>query len=471
VSLRLKLAGSFALVILAGSIAAALAIGAVLRNRMQAFVLASDVDRARTLASFLGDYYDRSGTLKGAFDGFSPGFPDMPMMRRGPGQGRSGGMMGMMRPDSRPPSRAPARVVVVDPHGSVLFDSGGSGAPPAAEVIERGVPVRSNVGVVAYAAVGTMIDPRLRGLELDFLNSAGLAVLLSSLAAALLAVAAGAAIVLQITSPLKSLARATERIAAGDFGHRVTVVRRDEIGELAGNFNGMAASLEENELLRRKMVEDAAHELRTPVSLLKANLEMMLEGVYPVDRANLLSLNEEITRLELLVRQLDAQNSADAGKESLRRIECPLPPLLERAIALHRAPLSAKRIEVRMDIEPGLPPVKADPDRLLQVFSNIVSNAVRHVNAGGSVTVAASRQGPAVVVAIENSGSTIPAADLERIFERFYRSDPSRTRDDGGTGLGLSISREIVRRHDGRIRAENLSPDGVRFTVTLPLTI
>ncbi|MBN2353251.1 MAG: HAMP domain-containing protein [Spirochaetales bacterium] len=469
-SLRLKLAGSFALVILAGSIAAALAIGAVLRDRMQAFVLASDGDRARALASLLGDYYNRYGTFEGAFDGFSPGFPDMPMMRRGPGQGRGGGMMGMMRPDARPSARVPARVVVVDPRGAVLFDSGGTGAAPAGEVIERGVPVESTRGIAAYAAVGSMIDPRLRGLELDFLNSAGLAVLVSSLAAALLAVAAGAAIVVQITSPIKALARAAERIAAGDFRHRVAVARRDEIGELAGNFNGMAASLEENELLRRKMVEDAAHELRTPVSLLKANLEMMLEGVYPVDRDNLLSLNEEITRLEVLVRQLDAQNSAEAGTVPLRRTECPLPPVIERAFALHRAPLVAKRVAVGLKIETDLPPLNADPDRLLQVFSNIISNAVRHVNECGRITVTASRQGSEIVVGIENSGSSVPPEDLERIFERFYRSDPSRTRNDGGTGLGLSISREIVRRHGGRIRADNLSPDGVRFTVTLPLS-
>jgi signal transduction histidine kinase len=466
--LRLKLALSFALVVVAGSLATMLAIALVLRSQMQSFVFESDMARARSLAAFLGDYYARSGSFAGAFDALPPRSFDLPA-GHGPRPGRGEGM-GMMRPNAA----EPVRVVFVDSRGAVLFDSSGSPSPPgtASLVLSQGIVVEADGSVAGYVAVGSMIDPALRGLELGFLNSAILAVLVSGLAAAVLAVAVGTALVLQITSPLKALERATGRIAAGDFAHRVAVSRRDEIGELADRFNRMAGALEENELLRRKMVEDAAHELRTPVSLLRANVDMMLEGVYPIDRENLLSLSDEIGRLARLVQELDAQNNADTGAPSLQKTACALAPLIERAVSLHRAPLAEKKIAVRTEIPGDLPPLTADPGKLLQVFSNIVSNAVRHVNEGGRIRVEAARERGKgeVVVGIENTGSSVPAEDLERIFERFYRSDPARTRDAGGSGLGLSISREIVRRHGGRIWAENLLPDGVRFNVALPLS-
>ena len=335
------------------------------------------------------------------------------------------------------------------------------------EAVERGVAVEADNIVRGYVAVGSMIDPELRGLELSFLNSVSLAVLVSTLAASLLAVAVGAVLVTQITSPLRKLEGAVERVAAGDFRARVEEKGRDEIGRLAGNFNRMAGVLEEEERLRRRMAEDAAHELRTPVSLLQANVEMMLEGVYPLDRENLLSLSEEIGRLARLVRDLDEQNRAGG----LRRVDCALPALITPLVVHFRPRLTEKKIVVDASLPETLPHVSADPAKLSRVFSNILSNAVRHVNDGGRIHVGAAvaADGNRITVVIDNTGSSIPEADRERIFERFYRADQARSREDGGSGLGLAISREIVRLHGGAITAENLKPDGVRFSVRLPL--
>ena len=463
--LRLKLALSFTFILAGGALASVPVISAVVRTRMQAFVFEGDVERARNLASYLGDYYERSGSFDDAFAAVVPLVPDMPMPPRGRGPERGEGMGPAMRP--RPGE--PARVVLTDPGGRVLFSSrhGREEGVLMPDVVERGVAVEADDIVRGYVAVGSMIDPELRGLELSFLNSVSLAVLVSTLAAAVLAVAAGAILVAQITLPLRKLEGAVERVAAGDFGARVEPAGRDEIGRLAGNFNRMAGALEEQERLRRRMAEDAAHELRTPVSLLQANVEMMLEGVYPLDRENLLSLSEEIGRLARLVRDLDEQNRAGG----LRKVDCALPAIITPLVVHFRPRLSEKRIEVATALPEDLPRVPADPEKLSRVFSNILSNAVRHVNAGGQIRVSAAAEpdGNHLVVTVENTGSYIPPEDLERIFERFYRADAARSREDGGSGLGLAISREIVRLHGGTITAENLSPDGVRFSVRLPV--
>jgi two-component system sensor histidine kinase BaeS len=273
-----------------------------------------------------------------------------------------------------------------------------------------------------------------------------------------------------ILAPVKSLISATRQFGKGDFSRRVAPQDKGELGELAQSFNSMAADLERTERLRRNMVADVAHELRTPLSNLKGYLEAISDGLVAPDEKTIRSLNEEAASLSRLVDDLQELSLADAGEIKLVRQPADITGLIQDAAAGMRAKAEARGLMLMEDLPKALPAVKIDSQRIRQVLSNLLENAVAHTDKGGRITVGARERGDRIEVSVADTGEGIPAKDLPLIFERFYRVDRSRARKTGGSGLGLTIAKRLVEAHGGTIEVRSEPGKGSTFTFTLPIS-
>jgi two-component system sensor histidine kinase BaeS len=285
-----------------------------------------------------------------------------------------------------------------------------------------------------------------------------------------LAVAALVAVVLArvFLQPLKRVAEATHRLAAGNYATRVEVRSADELGRLAGNFNRLAESLERNETLRRRFMADISHELRTPLAVLSGELEALEDGVRPLTRESLGSLRAELSALGKLVDDLNQLALADSGALAYRKETVDVVPLLAQALDSHRERFAERGLRVETAWN-GAAPVFGDADRLRQMFRNLLENSARYTDRGGRVRVAARREGTRVAVDFDDSAPGVPADALPQLFERFYRVDASRSRANGGTGLGLAICRSIAQAHGGEISAAPSPLGGLRVSLSLPV--
>ncbi len=353
-------------------------------------------------------------------------------------------------------------------------------------MIGRGIAARIALAAIASAAVGLVIlgvgvavvgADVFTSLMMEAGDSAEHAremyddsVTAVVIAASVLAVVAsvGLAIVMarMLARPLAEIGGAARRVADGDYQARVPRSGPEELASLADSFNQMASSLERQEAMRRDFIANAAHELRTPLTNLQGYLEALRDGVITADRATYESLHEEADRLVRLSRSLDALAEGDAGTNPPRLEELDLAGALRSAIDLAAPSIERAGLRLRTEIPEALP-ARADPDRLAQVLANLLSNAVRYTPTGGSITVRAERQPADVLISVANTGDGIPAEDLDRLFERFYRVEKSRDRARGGAGIGLAIVKQLVESAGGRVGAE--SRDGLtRFWFSLP---
>ncbi|MGC5291275.1 HAMP domain-containing sensor histidine kinase [Micromonospora sp. DT231] len=274
---------------------------------------------------------------------------------------------------------------------------------------------------------------------------------------------------IRLTRPLHALTGAAQRMRDGDGSARVRVTGRDEIARLAEVFNDMAERRERLEQLRRAMVSDIAHEMRTPVSNIRGWLEAVEDGVAAPDRRLLSSLLEEATLLQHVITDLQDLAQADAGALRLHREQVYLADLLAQVADVSRvqADRAGVTLLLRTDADPQ---VDADPVRLRQAVGNLVGNAVRHTPPGGRVTIGADATDAEVVITVTDTGSGISAEDLPRVFDRFWRAEKSRSRQTGGSGLGLAIVRKLVEAHGGTITAASAPTRGSTFTLRLPTT-
>jgi signal transduction histidine kinase len=273
----------------------------------------------------------------------------------------------------------------------------------------------------------------------------------------------------RITSPIGALARAARRLGRGDLSQRVELRGEGEVGALAQAFNSMAADLEQAEQLRRNMVADVAHELRTPLSNIQGYLEAIRDGVMQPDAATIHSLNEEAALLSGLVNELQELTLADAGELKLVYQEEDIADLVKQAVTPWQPQLAAKQISLSLNLPDKLPPVNIDWQRVNQVLHNLLENAVAYTHKGGTINVNAVAQGDWVEVSVSDTGEGIPAEDLPYIFDRFYRVDKSRARATGGSGLGLTIAKRLVEAHGGKIKVQSKLGKGSRFSFTLPV--
>ncbi|MCJ7669874.1 MAG: ATP-binding protein [Dehalococcoidia bacterium] len=273
----------------------------------------------------------------------------------------------------------------------------------------------------------------------------------------------------RITSPIGALARAARRLGRGDLSQRVQLQGEGEVAALAQAFNSMAADLEHAEQLRRNMVADVAHELRTPLSNIQGYLEAIRDRVIKPDAATIRSLNEEAALLSRLVNELQELSLAEAGELKLVYQAEDITKLVKQAVTPWQPKVAAKEISLSLDLPDNLPLVNIDWQRVNQVLHNLLENAVAYTHKGGTINVAAITQGDWVEVCVSDTGEGIPAEDLPNIFERFYRVDKSRARVTGGSGLGLTIAKRLVEAHGGKITVQSKLGKGSRFSFTLPI--
>ena len=257
-----------------------------------------------------------------------------------------------------------------------------------------------------------------------------------------------------LARPLEAMGRAARQVADGDYAARVPRDGPEEIASLADSFNQMASSLELQETMRRDFITNAAHELRTPLTNLQGYLEALRDGVIVADRATYESLWDEAERLVRLSRSLDALAEGDAAGGPAALEEIDLAAAIRTALDLAQPTLERADLTVTVEAPERLP-ARADPDHLAQVLGNLISNAARYTPPGGSVIVHAERRPADVLVSISNTGDGIPADDLDRIFERFYRVEKSRDRARGGAGIGLAIVKQLIEADGGCVGAES----------------
>jgi two-component system sensor histidine kinase BaeS len=289
------------------------------------------------------------------------------------------------------------------------------------------------------------------------------------IAAFALALAALVALVMAraFLQPLKRVAAATHRLAAGDYAARVQVSSRDELGKLAEDFNRLAQALERNEDLRRRFMADVSHELRTPLAILRAGLEAIEDGVRPLTREAIASLHGEVSALGKIVEDLYQLALADVGALAYRKERSDVAEMLEQAVEPFAARFAERHVSFQGEFHSGLA-VLADADRLAQAFRNLLENSARYTDAGGRVRVSARRENGEVRIDFEDSSPGVPAEAMPRLFERFYRVEGSRSRANGGAGLGLAIVRSVIEAHGGTIAAGASALGGLRVTIGLP---
>jgi signal transduction histidine kinase len=364
------------------------------------------------------------------------------------------------------------RIIVTDADGMVVADSKGEILGQMYKPDSPGRPVVApwtpfSLGTL-YVSSGSSAGAEFESFSILF-DQIGRFLLWGCLVAIGIAVAITFFLSRRISAPVKSLTLAARRLGQGDFSQRVQFKDKGEVGELGQTFNSMASDLEHAEQLRRNLVADVAHELRTPLSNIRGYLEAIRDEVIKPDAATICSLDEEAVLLSRLVDELQELSIAEAGKLKLVYQMEDIVKLIRQLAAPWQSQAVAKEISLSLDLPDKLPLVNIDSQRISQVLHNLLENAMAHTGKGGSITVAATRQGDWVEVSVSDTGEGIPAEDLPNVFERFYRVDKSRARATGGSGLGLTIAKRLVEAHGGNIEAQSELGKGSHFSFTVPI--
>jgi len=271
----------------------------------------------------------------------------------------------------------------------------------------------------------------------------------------------------RVFTPLDDLVAAADRVAEGDYSTRLAEKGPRAVRSLARTFNHMASRLQQTDQQRRDLLADVTHELRTPLTVAQGTLEGMLDGVYPADEARLKSVLEETQILARLVDDLRTLALSESGALQLRREPTDLAVLINESAAAFRAQADGKGVSLKVDLDGDLPLLDLDPERMRQVLSNLITNALRYTPAGGTIDVlgrVVDGKEHQVEIVVRDSGAGIPAEDLPHVFERYYKS-----RDSGGMGLGLAIARRLVELHGGTLAAESAPGQGTTMRVRLPV--
>lgn len=276
-----------------------------------------------------------------------------------------------------------------------------------------------------------------------------------------------------LSQPLRQMSNAAKKFAVGDFSARVNVSSQDEVGELALAFNHMADSLTASEGMRRSFIANVSHELKTPMTTIAGFVDGILDGTIPPERhrhyMNIVSM--EVKRLSRLVQSMLSLSRIDNGELKLNCREFEMFSVIVNVLAGFEQKISAKNIEIKGLEDFVSLKVNADPDLMHQVIYNLIENAVKFTNENGFISFSAIETKYDITVAIENSGPGIPPEDIRYVFDRFYKTDKSRSVDKKGMGLGLFITKSIMRLHSGYIYVESEPDKYTRFTFKLPIII
>ena len=397
------------------------------------------------LAEELGNYYERNGSWQGVEEKFD-------------------------RFGHEPGSRGPRGLnfSIADNDGIIVVagEYHTPGEPCTEEEFKNSYPIEADdqpVGrlILPFAPEGSPLD-------YEFLRRLNGSVFLSGFATLILALLLGILLSRSISRPIQELTKATHNMTNGELGQQVPVRSRDEIGDLAQSFNKMSADLARSFNLRKQMTADIAHELRTPLALILGHAEGVKDGVLEPSRENFEIIREEAERLEQLVNDLRTLSLADAGELSVEFQPVDVNALMSDIHTHYLTLFNQQRITLNLELAPGMLTANLDPNRFAQVLNNILDNALRYTPIGGRVDLKTQLTENRIQLSVKDSGEGVSSEEAQHLFDRFYRVDESRNRNDGGSGLGLAIAKSIVEMHKGRIWAESEKGNGLRVVIELP---
>jgi signal transduction histidine kinase len=303
--------------------------------------------------------------------------------------------------------------------------------------------------------------------DLVFLNTLNKLLLLATGITAVIAIVIGTYTAKRLSGPITRVIRKAEQISEGNFEGKIAEASNTrEIVELTEAINTLAEKLGQQEALRKRLTADVAHELRTPIANLQSHLEAMIDGIWEPDTARLKSCHEETSRLTKIVKDLETLARYESEKPVLVPEEVNLTDQLGKVLKLFESEFRTKQISLVTHLTDQ--PIQADKDKMAQVFTNILSNALKYTPEGGQIEVTVSGDNKTVTVSVKDTGIGIAEEDLPHIFDRFYRADKSRTRNTGGAGIGLAIVKSIVTAHGGSIHVRSQYGNGSEFVICLP---
>lgn len=393
---------------------------------------------------------------------------DMTEPRNGRGR-RHQGMGGEMRP-GRKITRGVMegmkhlfefRVILMDADKNVV--TGPRRFPTNIKIIPLKVD-SSTVGYLGHIPQKNLLSQH----QLNFVQQQKKSFAIISLVIAALATLLALPLAGKLVRRINALANGTHHLAAGKYDTRLEIGPIDELGQLTRDFNSLALTLEKNEQVRRQWVADISHELRTPLAVLRGEIEALQDGVRQATPDAIRSLHSEVTRLGRLVDDLFQLSLSDIGALTYRKDNVDVTTILNQATELFRSEFAGRNIELIVDI-----PVEreislfGDAERLQQLFANLLTNSLKYTDPGGTLSIHCQSGEGYTEILFQDSGPSVPAADINKLFDRLYRVDNSRNRATGGAGLGLAICRNIVEAHDGTITAEPSPLGGVSIRIKL----
>jgi two-component system, OmpR family, sensor histidine kinase BaeS len=448
-SLSLKLSIAFLAVSLAGVGLVAVFIWGTTSREFNQFLF----DRGQSeFAAAATTYYETNNSWNGIVDGLTQQRllpPDKPQ-------------------DGHVP-HPPQPFALVDQNGIVMVGGGpfNLGDTVPADVINKGVAITVN-GQHVGTVISTGNQPGRDSISARFLGRINDALMVAALGASALALLLGIFLARTLTRPLRDLTAASHAMASGQLKQQVEVRSRDELGELTATFNQMSADLEHSNQLRRQMTADIAHDLRTPLGVITGYLESMRDGVLKPTPERYDAIYSEAKHLQRLVEDLRTLSLADAGELKINRQPVQPADLLERLVQAFQHQAGQLQVSLKLVVDPSLPDIFVDPERIEQVLGNLVSNSLRYTPEGGEIEFSAHAEEGGVRLAVRDNGSGMAPDVIIHIFERFYRGDDSRAQQGEESGLGLAIAKSVVELHGGKI---NASSQGIGHGTTISILL
>ncbi len=471
--MRLRLFLTFSIVTLTTLLVLGFVIQSNTQTAITTFAQQGGFLAADRIVSALGDYYQENGSWTGVESVISS------TLHAGSGTGQGQGLGGQgIGQQNRGNTGAMygqgliGQITLTDQDGVVLYSENPNlTGTLSSDIMQNAIAIEADQQVVGYIVpASTVLDLTdiIRENLSDTLNQSLLPTAVIASAVALLLALVSATVLMR---PVRQLTGAASKLAEGDLSQRVPVSGGKELEQLGQTFNQMASSLEQAQTTRKAMTADIAHELRTPLSVQRANLEALQDGVYPLTLENLEPIIQQNILLNQLVEDLRTLALTDAEGLSLIRSETNPEEFFHQIYENFSSHFKARQIALTFTPVGDLsrcPKIEIDRSRITQVVNNLLQNAYRHTPDGGRVEMSLVCEARQVTLTIHDSGQGIPGESLPMIFERFYRADQSRARDYGGAGLGLTIARRLTEAHHGTLQAANHPAGGAIFTLALP---
>ena len=470
--MRLRLVLSFILIVLVSVTSVVLIARQNTASEVRAFMFRGGMTGSEGLVGALEDYFRTNQTWQGVELLFTA-------QGMGQGMGHRGQGMGAGMESNQGAGMMNQRLRLTDEQGNILIDTANepTNGRLSSDELNRAVPLVVNGQTVGYLLPEGGLG-FTRTDETALINRINRAAITAGLIAVVVSLLLASLLAYRLMRPVRELTKAANQLAHGDFSQQVPVHGNDELADLGRAFNQMAASLEEAEISRRAMTADIAHELRNPLSVQRATLEALQDGIYPLTIKNLKSVMEQNYLLNRLVEDLRTLALADSGQLSLEYTPTDLTALVERVVERYKPQADSRDISLMVSTPDHFPMISLDPGRVGQIIGNLLSNALRYTPDSGRIDIevnyphdgsAISNQTDLIQITIHDNGPGIPSEALPHIFDRFFRADRARSRDEGGSGLGLAIARQLAQAHGGNLEAQNRPQGGACFILSLPV--